>query len=49
MVAVALEVEEIQDHLADGRTEILDGVSWRWTDEQFDEAQRAIVEELRRL
>ena len=26
VVAVALEVEEIQDHLADGRTEILDGV-----------------------
>ena len=49
VVAVALEVEEIQDHLADGRTEILDGVSWRWTDDQFDEAQRAIVEELRRL
>jgi hypothetical protein len=49
VVAVALEVERIQDHLADGRTEILDGVRWRWTDEQFDEAEEAIVAELSRL
>ena len=49
VVAVALEVDRIQDHLADGRTEILDGVRWRWTDDQFDEAQRAIVAELRGL
>ncbi len=49
VVAVALEVERIQDHLADERTEILDGVRWRWTDESFAEAQDAIVAELRRL
>ena len=49
VVAVALDVERIQDHLADERTEILDGVRWRWTDESFAEAQDAIVAELRRL
>ena len=49
VVAVALDVEEIQDHLADGRTEILDGVRWRWTDAELDEGQRAIVAELGRL
>jgi hypothetical protein len=49
VVAVALEVEHIQDHLADERTEILDGVRWRWTDESFAEAEDAIVAELRRL
>jgi hypothetical protein len=49
VVAVALEVEHIQDHLADERTEILDGVRWRWTDESFAEAEDSIVAELRRL
>jgi hypothetical protein len=49
VVAAALEVERIQDHLADGRTQILDGVRWSWTDEQFDEAEKAIVAELQSL
>jgi hypothetical protein len=49
VVAVALEVERIQDHLADERTEILDGVRWRWTDRKFDEAEEAMLAELRRL
>ena len=49
VVAVALEVERIQDHLADERTEILDGVRWRWIDQKFGEVQDAVVEELLRL
>jgi hypothetical protein len=39
----------VQDHLADGRTEILDGVRWRWIDEQFGAAEERIVAELARL
>jgi Pyridoxamine 5'-phosphate oxidase len=45
----ALAVERVQDHLADGRTEILDGARWRWTDERAREAEPLIVEELRAL
>ena len=47
--AVAVEVEHVQDHLADGRTELLDGARWRWSDERAREADPAIVAELRRL
>jgi len=49
VVAVGLDVEGVQDHLADGRTEILDGVRWRWADEQFGETEERIVAELARL
>jgi hypothetical protein len=49
VVAVELEVERVQDHLADGRTQMLDGARWRWCDERFAEAEDAIVEELERL
>jgi hypothetical protein len=49
VVAVELRVERVQDHLADGRTEMLDGARWRWTDERHGEAEDAIVEELGRL
>jgi hypothetical protein len=49
VVAVELRVERVQDHLADGRNEILGGVRWRWLDQQFGEAEDAIVAELRRL
>jgi hypothetical protein len=49
VVAVELRVERVQDHLADGRTEMLDGARWRWTDERHGEAEDAIVAELRRL
>jgi hypothetical protein len=49
VVAVELRVERVQDHLADGRTEMLDGAPWRWTDERHGEAEDAIVAELRRL
>ena len=47
--AIAVDVERIQDHLADGRTEMVDGARWRWSDERAREEEPAIVEELRRL
>jgi hypothetical protein len=49
VVAVELRVERVQDHLADGRTEILDGARWRWRDEEFGAAEERIVAELTRL
>ena len=49
VTAVEIAVERVQDHLADGRTEILDGARWRWLDERSREAEPAIVAELRRL
>ena len=49
VVAVELRVERVQDHLADGRTEMLDGARWRWTDERHGEAEDALLAELRRL
>jgi hypothetical protein len=49
VVAVELRVERVQDHLADGRTELLDGARWRWRDERFADTEDAIVAELRRL
>jgi hypothetical protein len=49
IVAVALDVDQVQDHLADGRTEILDGARWRWLDRQAAESEPAILAELERL
>ena len=49
VVAVELTVERIQDHLADGRTEMLDGARWRWCNDQDGEVEDAIVAELGRL
>jgi hypothetical protein len=49
VVAVELDVDRIQDHLADGRTEMLDGVRWRWCAEEDGEAEDAILAELSRL
>jgi hypothetical protein len=48
-VAVELRVERVQDHLADGRTEILDGAPWRWVDEEAAALQPLILEELEKL
>jgi len=42
-------VEQVQDHLADGRTEMLDGARWRWRDEEFGAADEQILAELARL
>ena len=49
VAAVELRVERVQDHLADGRTELIDGARWRWLDEGMDAAEDAIVAELGRL
>lgn len=49
VVAVELVVERIQNHLADKRTEMLDGARWRWCAEEHGEAQDAILAELARL
>jgi hypothetical protein len=48
-VAVELRVERVQDHLADGRTEIVDGAGWRWTDDEAAALQPRILDELRAL
>jgi hypothetical protein len=49
VVAVELRVERVQDHLADGRTEMVDGARWRWTDERVAESEARIWAELERL
>lgn len=49
VAAVALEVERVEDHLADGRVEMLDGARWRWTEERARVEQPRVVAELRRL
>jgi hypothetical protein len=48
-VAVELRVERVQDHLADGRTEILDGAPWRWLDPDAAAVQPRILAELETL
>jgi hypothetical protein len=47
--AVELRVEGIQNHLADGRTRILDGARWEWTDEEAASLQPRILKELEGL
>jgi hypothetical protein len=49
VVAVELLAERVQDHLADGRTEMLDGARWRWCNDHDGEMEDAIVAELGRL
>ena len=49
VVAVELLVDRIQNHLADKRTEMLDGARWRWCAEEHREAEDAILAELKRL
>ncbi|MBA3264037.1 MAG: hypothetical protein H0T69_16525 [Thermoleophilaceae bacterium] len=49
VVAVELRVSRVQDHLADGRTEMVDGARWRWTDATLAESEPKIVAELERL
>jgi hypothetical protein len=48
-VAVELQVERVQDHLADGRTEVLDGARWRWIDAEAAALQPRILAELETL
>jgi hypothetical protein len=49
VVAVELRVENVQDHLADGRTEMLDGAQWRWTEKQHADNEDKIIAELTQL
>jgi hypothetical protein len=46
VVAVELRVERVQDHLADGRTEMLDGARWGWIDKEFGATEERILAEL---
>jgi hypothetical protein len=47
--AVDLHVERVQDHLADGRTELLNGAQWRWVDQEAAALQPQILAELEDL
>ncbi len=49
IVAVELLVDRVQDHLADGRTEMLSAPGWRWLDEKAARSDPEIRAELRRL
>jgi hypothetical protein len=49
VVAVELRVESVQDHLMEGRTELLDGARWRFSAQRDVQADAAIVAELERL
>ena len=49
VVPVELHVESLQDHLVEGRTELLDGARWRFRAQRDAEADAAIVAELGRL
>jgi hypothetical protein len=46
VAALELRVEQVQDHLADGRTEMLDGARWRFTTEKAAAADAALRLEL---
>jgi len=46
VAAVELRVSEVADHLADGRTEMLDGAHWRRPDAEVAESDAAITAEL---
>ncbi|WP_051323808.1 pyridoxamine 5'-phosphate oxidase family protein [Candidatus Solirubrobacter pratensis] len=48
VVAVRLDVERVQDH-SQPTFEILEGVRWRWTDEDAERADAEMREALRRL
>ena len=49
VVGVEVRVVRLQDHLADGRTEMLDGARWRWCTPEHGEAEDAILAELSEL
>jgi hypothetical protein len=49
VAALELLVEHLQDHLADGRTEILAAASWRWLEEDAREADREVLSEIEAL
>ncbi len=49
VAALELVVERVQDHLADGRTEMLSAAGWRWLDPDAAAADARISAELRGL
>ena len=49
VAAVLLEVAAVQDHLADGRTEMLDGARWRWRDPKAGDQDAQVAAGLARL
>lgn len=46
VTALELRVARVQDHLADGRTEMLDGARYRWLEDAAAEAEPRIAAEL---
>jgi hypothetical protein len=46
VAALELVVDEVSDHLADSRTEMLDSARWRWTDERAAAEDPRIAQEL---
>jgi hypothetical protein len=49
VAALELRVARIQDHLEDGRTEMLDGARWRFTSGEARNADAALRAELKDL
>jgi hypothetical protein len=49
VVAVQIDVDDVQDHLADGRTEMQGAAPWRWRDEDAAEVDPKIRAELARI
>ena len=49
LVVIGLEVDEVVDHLADGRTEMLGGAPWRWQDEKAAQSDPEILAALEEL
>jgi hypothetical protein len=49
VAALELRVARIQDHLEDGRTEMLDGARWRFTSGEARSADAALRAELKDL
>ena len=49
VAALELRVSRVQDHLADGRTEMLDGARWRFTSDEATSADAAVRAELAAL
>ena len=47
--AVELRVDRVQDHLADGRTEMLDQARWRWKSDEAREVDNTVVTEIEAL
>ena len=49
LAVVELAVERVQDHLADGRTDLLSAPGWRWRDSETARADEGVRAELARL